>query len=191
MIIETHWKQNNLQYNWQTVFSALNQFLISDDKFLLICVDEGSHKSLSKVDLNKINDVDFVQFLSLPLRKRGEMGVREIRWVLTSKLSSASLLITLSKMPISQKIPLIKFFRYRISRVRRRESVLKSLLGEQFLRFTHIAHAIEPAASPIIISRAFARAVLSLNQNGYLNFERTCFALARSSNFICIRVTGL
>jgi hypothetical protein len=188
LIIESHSTKEISAAEWQTVHSILDEFLCSEDKFLFICRDDRNHSELSSINLESLKDVDLVQFLTLPLYKRGELGFREIRWALTSRISSLGCFIALSKIKFLQNAPIIRNFLIRLSGVRRREKVLELLLGDQFRKSIPIAHHIEPAPASVIISRNFAQALLSINRDGYLNFERTCFALARSSNFSCIRV---
>lgn len=159
-------------------------------EFLLIQEQEDLNSKLNLDTISELPNVDIIQFCTLGLLEKGELGIREIHWKFSKLIAGSNSLNSLfqlfSKLGTA---PILKISR-RIKLMRLRSAALRILLKD----FSHlgiiIPHYIEPRRSTLMLSRAFVQSLLEINLQGRLSLYRACFALARSSNFMSFRISG-
>ena len=175
---------------WIDIVASLERFLESEENYLFI----GSEKDIIDIIPNLPDNfevpIDLIQFCNLKLFEKGELGIREYHWYLSD---------IIVKLPLISGILSTKFLRQR----NYFSAYSKRYLGMLSRRFALeqissglsrfgivIPHYVEPIYSATIVSRDFACSLLEFNRSGLLTYERAFFSLARSSNFICLRIAG-
>jgi len=176
--------------SWPDYELALREWLANGGDFLAIEADSSSECILRAQSQEPLPSVDLVQFCTLKNFEKGELGIRELHWkinnfVVTSKFLKHIILRT----PAGQFQILLRM-RVRYQNMVKRQNALDQIMGCFSRIGILVPHYVEPRESTIVISRNFAKSLLEFNSMGYLTFNRACFALARSSNFKCIRITN-
>ncbi|MFM1951239.1 MAG: hypothetical protein RJA33_33 [Actinomycetota bacterium] len=180
MRIELHGEDSNSHKDWSYYSGILEDFLNSEETELVFCNSLEYHDLVSEV---VSSEIDFMQFYRLQLHRKGELGIREFHWWVTLKISESGL--------FNNKITSIGPFAKRIVRIRERREQLKFMFVNPHKVPNVIPHYVEPVSGSFRMCRRFARALLDFNSEGFLTFERSCFAIARSSNFSCVRISAL
>jgi hypothetical protein len=177
-------------HSWQEFQVVAIDFLKTDENYLLLSGNPEEQRKITSFELNQVPELDLIQFCSLGLFERGDLGIREIHWKVSDFITSSravNLLIwSLTKIPstIFQKLNT----RHKSMQSRKRAVVLM-MRGFAALGYP-IPHYVEPEKSTVIISRSFVLALLEFNPKGDLSFERSIFSLARTANFKCVRISG-
>jgi hypothetical protein len=174
--------------DWGAISAAIKRFLESEEPLLFIGDEEEVVRIIQRFPDNFNANLDLIQFCNLKLFKKGILGIRELHWHTAEMLLRMSLLSkVLSNRFIKDSN---KFGRYsnRYFGMLSRRSSLDQISGGLSSIGLVIPHYVEPVHSATVVSRDFARSLLELNNNGLLTYERSFFALARSSNYKCIRI---
>ena len=176
--------------DWKNYSELLSDFLESERQFLFVGED-----SLRKICLEYLPDIssanlDLVQFCTLGTFDKGALGIRELHWRVSNflVLSRMSRLV-LTRIPFGH-LGLFKPFINRYNGMISRKLVIDRMVGGLAAVGIPIPHYIEPQNSNVIISRQFACSLMRFNPDGLLDFNRACFALSRTSNFRCFRISG-
>lgn len=175
---------------WQDAKAVIVEFLESDYDYLFL--PENDSISIKHFGVSYVYnpDVDLVQFATLRLWQRGELGIRESYWKFL-EVFTASRIISLSIQLLSvSKSPYVSHIVRRYKSMQLRRLAIRRI-SKDFSRFgVVIPHYIEPISSTLFISKNFARALLELNVNNDLSLQRAFFSLARTANFDCVRISG-
>jgi hypothetical protein len=174
--------------SWEACQTALRTFLKTTENYLLLHDKETDIAGLPYLSDSNMPPVDLIQFCKLRVYEKGELGIREGRFLFLKFISE----LMKSKFLIWLIAPLaIKFagkIYTRLAFIKKRQgSISHALMGISGLRDA-IPHYIEPRESTLIMSRKFAIAILDLGRSVEVSLFRISFALARSSNFACVRV---
>lgn len=184
-------KQAASRVTWHEYSLMLEGFLESNEKVFFINMNELEEctpfQSPNIISL----DADLVQFCSLKAFKKGELGIRELHWLISGFLTKSRLLRFILKDSALNKSKRFSTLIQRYQRMLIRKKVNDALLVDLEISGTVIPNYIEPREANLIVSRDFAKALLEFNSEGYLTIQRACFALARSSSFQCFRITRL
>lgn len=175
---------------WQEYELMLLEFLHGDEEFLAICRSPGRGQFRDLYSEALLPKVDFLQFYSLKLFEKGELGVRELHWRINHALVNCKVLKKFDSFMPSLNSLKFQELRSRYRNMVFRKNALNHLLQGFASTGYPVPHYVEPRKSTVVISRQFARSLLEFNSSGELSFVRACFALARSSNFICIRIAS-
>lgn len=164
----------------------LSQFLASDAEYVMFSYDkELVDKVVSANNLNFYN-IDLIQIYKMRLFSRGELGHRELRWVISDRIGKSFIARQICQIQ-SNSVLISPIVNRLSSLLRRRLAVrwwMKSLSDLGIL----IPSFIEPKKSSVLISRRFATAIRELRTEANLDFWRVCFSLARTDNFGCVRI---
>lgn len=173
---------------WEACKPVMQEFLKSDCDFLFIPESESISEEqfrISSIDLPK---VDLIQFATLNLFERGELGIREIHWKISELVTGGNVISRL--LQFFFKFAHIPKIASRYESMRQRRLVVRELSRDVAHFGIVIPHYIEPRDSSIILSRSFVTALLELNNKDKLPMFRAIFALARTSNFDSLRISG-
>jgi hypothetical protein len=177
-------------HSWQEFQVVALDFLETGGDYLFLSRNPEVQRKIMSFELGQVPELDLIQFCSLGLYERGELGIREIHWKVSDFITSSRainvLMSNLAKIPLATVQQLNT--RYKSMQSRRR-AVVFMMRGFATLGYP-IPHFIEPEKSTIIISRYFVLALLEFNSKGDLSFERSFFSLARTANFKCVRISG-
>jgi hypothetical protein len=185
------YEQNVFRKTWLEYSSELNRFLASDEKTLFLRIKEDKKAIIQQSFRVTSLDADLIQFCSLRTFQRGELGIRELHWLVSESLTkSRSLQVIIENIP-SNKSKKISMSIERYQRMLDQKKVNSKLLKDLGANGILISDYIEPQPSNLVLSRDFASALIEFNSNGYLSLERAVFALARSSRFRCYRILGI
>lgn len=187
MMYEFHNHYDN-RSSWLNVKIHIQQYVHSDADYMVICLNQKTHDLLINLRLIGIQELDLIQLLNLPLAKKGALGLWEIRWVILGFLQRTDFIKNIYR--ILKYFNLFRnnpFFNRYANILNRRESFTNQLLVENS-DYTIIPNYVEPKLATFILSKQFSYAILEFNFQDFLSFERACFALARGSNFNCIRL---
>jgi len=131
-----------------------------------------------------------IQFCSLGLFERGDLGIREIHWKVSDFITNSRainlLMWNLTKFPLT----IFQKLNTRLKSMQSRKRAVVSLMRGFATLGYPIPHYVEPKKSTVITSRSFVLALLECNPKGDLSFERSIFSLARTANFKCVRISG-
>jgi hypothetical protein len=191
MSIEIHNINDDVLNSWPDYELILREWLATGGEYLALNADKSSSRILNSICQEPLPKVDLIQLCTLGNFEKGELGIRELHWKLSSVLVSSKFLRrSVLSLPSGRLMALSKL------QIRLQQMVTRKYALDQILRdFSHIGipipHYVEPRTSTIVISQNFAKSLLEFNLKGYLTFDRAYFALARSSNFKCIRITGI
>lgn len=177
--------------NWSNFRITLLQFLESNCDFLLIGKTSEVKFLYTELSEESAISVDLVQFLTLRIYTRGELGIYELRWYLSKYTTSFSFLQKILDLNFIHRILTTNKILIRLKRMQVRRIALESLVGKFLSESLIIPNYIEPIFSTVLISRDFCKALLDLNSSGILTPERAIFALARSAAFKCVRIAKL
>lgn len=177
--------------NWSNFKKILLQFLDSDFDFLLIGESHEVKFLCTKLREESAISIDLVQFLTLKIYTRGELGIYELRWYLSKLTTSFRFLQNILGLIFIHRVFIINDFLSRLRRMQVRRIALESLVGSFLSKGLIIPNYIEPNSSTVLISRVFCTALLDLNSSEFLTPERAIFALARSGAFKCVRIAKL
>lgn len=176
--------------SWKEWKQVISEFLLTEQEFLLFQENENLPKGLLDTPDTDLPDLDLIQFCSLKLFERGELGIREIHWRFSEFVTGCNTVnSTLQFLSRFRFKPVIKVAeRLKLMRIRRKglQALLKGFANYGIL----IPHYIEPQRSTILVSKTFARSLIEINSNGDLSLNRACFALARTANFKCVRISA-
>jgi hypothetical protein len=178
-------------HSWQEFqLVALDFFETGEDYLLLLRNLEHQAKIMSCKN-GLFPELDLIQFCDLGLFERGELGIRELHWKISDFITSSraiELLVRgLAKIPVQA----VKKLNTRHKSMQDRRRAVISLMRGFVTLGLIIPHYVEPRNTTVIISRSFTKALLEFNPNGVLSFERTFFALARTANFKCVRISRI
>jgi hypothetical protein len=174
---------------WDEYAVILREFLKSKDSFLFLDGPITEEYFQRVKTILKSSEVDLVQFHSIKFFGRGTLGIPEWRWVISNCVTGSQLFRRIVR-DVSRKKPRIFYgLVNRCAGMLHRRSAVERLLGDLTKTGIVIPHYIEPGFSTLVISRNFGSALLEYNANGVFSLHRACFALARSSNFLCFRVS--
>ncbi len=191
MRINPHFTTVGEMANWSNFEKILLQFLESDHDFLLV----GQTREVKSV-YNELRDesaisLDLVQFLTLRICIRGELGIYELRWYLSKYATSLPFFQNFLSFKFIHRIFMVNKVLNRLQKMQVRRIALEALVGEVLSKGLIIPNYIEPNFSTVLISRDFCKALLDLNSSEILTPERAIFALARSAAFKCVRIANL
>ncbi len=174
--------------SWDACQKVLRSFLISDEKHLLLYNQEYDLDGLPQLSESDVFSVDLIQFYKLGVLKKGELGIRELHFLLANFISRLMTFKLINRLIAGLTIGLPGEIHKRFTLVnQRQESINAALMSISDLGIV-IPYYIEPYESTLLMSRKFALAILELGSNGDMTLFRICFALTRSSNFVSIRV---
>jgi hypothetical protein len=176
--------------SWNACKPVMQEFLESRCEFLFIPENESISLEQFNVFSPHLPELDLIQFCTLKPYQRGELGIREMHWILSDFIAgNKSIFQLLQFLHKSEIAPISKLF-FRYSSIRNRRSAVQ-VISREFADFgIVIPHYIEPRNSTVFLSRAFVKALLEINVNNELSTFRAIFALARTANFSCIRISG-
>ncbi len=176
--------------DWKNCSELLSNFLESERQFLFVGED-----SLRKICLEYLPDIsstnlDLVQFCTLGTLEKGALGIRELHWRVSNFIVLSRMFrLVLARIPFGH-LGLFKPFIARYNGMISRKLVIDQMVGGLANVGIPIPHYIEPQNSSVIISRQFAYSLMRFNPDGLLDFNRACFALSRTSNFRCFRISN-
>lgn len=176
--------------HWDSYQLILSNFLSTEDTYLIVARDNLSMRILLECNPVEYPQVDLLQFYKIANFRRGELGIREIRWKFSNYLVNSNFLKNNLSDTTKLGALLPDKFLQRYIRMQNRYLGLRKLMGDLADIGIAIPNYIEPHDSTIVLSRKFAQSLLEFNSSGKISFYRAIFAIARSSNHICIRVTG-
>jgi hypothetical protein len=166
----------------------MREFLESDCDFLFIPENDSissEHFQISSLDLPQ---VDLIQFFTLKPFQRGELGIREIHWIISDFVTGKREIVHLLRF-IFKFVPIPKIAD-RYESMRNRGSIVR-IISKDLAHFgIVIPHYIEPRDATIFLSRSFVEALLEMNSKGQLSLARAIFALARTANFNALRISS-
>ena len=176
--------------SWKECKQIISEFLLTEDEFLLFPENENLPIQLLNSPDMDLPNLDVIQFCSLKLFERGELGIREIHWRFSEFITSCDAIYSLLQyLSRSRFKPVIRVVQ-RLRLMRSRRKGLQTLLNGFANYGIPIPHYIEPQSSTIMVSKTFAQSLIEVNSKGDLLFNRACFALARTANFKCVRISG-
>lgn len=176
--------------SWDVCKPVMHKFLETDCEFLFIPESDSISLELFHVSSLHFPQVDLIQIATLKLFQRGELGIREFHWKISEFVTGNSSIFWLFQFLHKYEfVPVSRLaMKYKSMRIRR--SALRSI-SKDFANFgIVIPHYIEPRNSTFFLSRSFVKALLEINRNDELSMARVIFALARTANFDCLRVSG-
>ncbi len=191
MSIEIHAITDKASISWADYEVILREWLAAGGEFLALNADDLSVSILNEHFHGPLPEVDLIQFCSLGKFEKGELGIREIHWKTSDFLVSSSFLRKSILCFSSWQLPILSRMQIRFQNMVTRKDALDQILGRISFIGIPIPHYVEPRESTVVFSRNFAKSLLEFNSKGYLSFSRACFALARSSNFKCIRMIDI
>ncbi len=176
--------------DWNKYSPLLSNFLATEQEYLLLGGD-----CLGRIWLGYLPDIstanlDLVQFCTLGLFEKGALGIRELHWRVSNYIVTSKILRFLVTRITFGYLGPFRSFVARYNGMISRKLAIDQMVGNLVNLGIPILHYVEPQDSNVIISREFANALLLFNPDGLLDFSRACFALARTSNFRCIRISG-
>ena len=174
---------------WDEYAVILREFLKSKDSYLFLGGPTTEEYAERVKTILKSSEVDLVQFHSLKILGRGALGIPEWRWVISSCITGSQLFRRIVRDASQKKLHIFDGLVIRCVGMLHRRSAVERLLGDLTKTGIAIPHYIEPDISILVISRNFGSALLEYNANGVFSLHRACFALARSSNFLCFRIS--
>jgi hypothetical protein len=176
--------------SWLDFQDVAIDFLESGEDYLLLSKNSEEQQKFTSFELGQVPELDLIQFCSLGLFERGDLGIREIHWKVSDFITSSRainlLMWNLTKIPSTTFQKLSTRHKSMQSRKRAVDLLMRGFatLG------CPIPHYVEPKKSTVIISRSLVLALLEFNSKGDLSFERSFFSLARTANFKCVRISG-
>lgn len=174
---------------WVECVGILERFLEGDNNYLYL--GDSTVEELLHVNHAKFSDkIDLVQFNTLKIFEKGELGIRELHWILSNYIASSRLLRLVFFIIPFKRHNFVRHSLMRFQHMQKRRTVIAGLLGDFGVLGIAIPSYIEPRVSSFLLSRKFVSALLEFNSGGYLTLQRACFALARSSSYYCIRISG-
>lgn len=174
---------------WEACKPVMQEFLKSDCDFLFIPESESISPERFLISSIDLPQVDLIQFATLKLFERGELGIREIHWKISELVTGGSAISRL--LQFFFKFAHIAKIASRHESMRHRRLVVRELSKDVAHFGIVIPHYIEPRDSSIIVSRSFVTALLELNNRDHLSMFRAIFALARTANFDSLRISDL
>lgn len=174
---------------WETCKPVMQEFLKSNCDFLFIPESESISPERFRISSLDLPQVDLIQFSTLNLFERGELGIREIHWKITELITGDNAISRLLQFLF--KFAHIPKIASRYESMRHRRLVVRELSKDLAHFGIVIPHYIEPRDSSIVLSRSFVTALLELNKKDHLSMFRAIFALARTSNFDSLRISGV
>lgn len=173
---------------WIDVVTSLESFLESDENYLFI----GSEKDIINIIPNLPDNfevyIDFIQFCNLNSFEKGELGVREFHWYLSEVIVNSPLLSSIFSINFLRQRNFLSAYSKRFLGMLSRRFALEQISSGLSRFGIVIPHYVEPIHSATIVSRDFACSLLEFNRSALLTYERAFFSLARSSNYICLRI---
>lgn len=176
--------------SWETCKPVIQEFLESPCDFLFIPESESISPEKFQLASLRFPEVDVIQFASLRFWQRGELGIGEFHWIFSEFLSVNKFIFLFSRLFLESKISSISKLAIRYESMQTRHSAVRAI-SKDFANFgIVIPHYIEPVNSTIFLSRAFAKALLEINESDELSMFRVIFALSRTANFSGLRISG-
>ena len=77
-------------HSWQEFHVVALEFLDTDEDFLLLSRNPEEQEKIMSFELGQVPGLDLIQFCSLGLFERGELGIREIHWKVSDFITSSS-----------------------------------------------------------------------------------------------------
>lgn len=175
--------------SWREFETVASNFLKSGESSLFIGGDLDLQEKIESFDAELLPDLDLVQFCNLRLLEKGELGIREIHWKVSDVLTGSKTIYLL--LSFFSKIPFKYVHKYeaRFTSMRVRRNSLVSIMRIFNMIGMAIPHYIEPRNTSVVMSRTYVHELLEFNSKGILSFERAFFALARTANYKCVRIT--
>ena len=175
--------------SWKEFQIVAQDFLETGEGHLLISRDFKERAKITLLAMKQFPDLDLIQLCSLGLFRKGELGIRELHFKISELITRSRLIDLLMRglwtVPIKRLQKLNA--RHKSMQDRRRAVIL--MLRDFAALGTIIPHYVEPRNTTMIFSRTFVRALLEFNTKGELSLERSIFALARTANFKCARIS--
>jgi hypothetical protein len=190
MNVKNFQNENTQIQNWSDYQSALIEFLASDERFIVLGNEGEIFEILMNLNVDSISQIDLLQFCDLGILGRGYLGIRELRWKISHFLVKSNLVSKTTCALTFVTAGATRKLQQRYNQMQTRNSAINNLVGELAGLGIAIPHYIEPCVSTVVISRKFAEALVELNSSGTLTFHRGIFAIARSSNYVCLRISG-
>jgi len=186
-----NFQNENIQIqNWSDYQSALIEFLASNERFIVLGNEKENLKILMNFNVDSISQIDLLQFCDLGILGRGYLGISELRWKISHFLVSSNLVSKVARVLTFVTAGTTRKLQQRYAQIQTRSSSINNLVGELANLGIAIPHYIEPRVSTVVISRKFAEALVEFNSSGTLTFHRAIFAIARSSIYVCLRISG-
>lgn len=173
---------------WEACKPAMQEFLKSDCDFLFIPESESISPEQFRISSLDLPQVDLIQFATLNLFERGELGIREMHWKISELVTGGDVIPHL--LQFFFKFAPIPKIASRYESMRHRRLVVRELSKDLAHFGIVIPHYIEPRDSSIFLSRSFVTALLEVNSKDQLSMFRAIFALARTANFDSLRISG-
>lgn len=173
---------------WEACKPVMQEFLKSDCDFLFIPESESISPEQFRIPPIDLPQVDLIQFATLNLFERGELGIREMHWKISELVTGGNAISRL--LQFFFKFAPIPKIANRYESMLQRRFVVRELSKDVAHFGIVIPHYIEPRDSSIFLSRSFVTALLELNSRDQLPMFRAIFALARTANFDCLRISG-
>ena len=190
MYVKIFQDENSQIQNWSDYQSALIEFLASNERFIVLGNEKENFEILLNLNADAISQIDLLQFCDLGILGRGYLGIRELRWKISHFLVSSKLVSKAIRALTFVTAGATRKLQQRYSQMQIRNSAINNIVGNLAKLGIAIPHYIEPCVSTVVISRKFATALVELNSSGTLTFQRAIFAIARSSNYVCLRISG-
>jgi hypothetical protein len=176
---------------WKEFQGVAQDFLGTGEDYLLLPRNSEEQAKIMSFEPGQVPDLDLIQFCSLSLLERGELGIREIHWKVSDSLTgSRAIDLLMGALAKIQVQPIQKLHARYLSMQNRKQALVSIIRGFALLGIV-IPHYIEPRNSSLVMSRSFVKVLLEFNAAGELSLERAFFALARTANYKCVRISEL
>ncbi len=176
--------------SWQDFELIALDFLSIEESYLFLVRDSDLGAKILSYDDDSLPDLDLIQFFDLHLFEQGELGIREIHWRVANLLTSSGVVNFLIGASVNIQIKRVQKLHARYFSMLTRKRSLMSIMKDFAQLGNTIPHFIEPRNSSLVMSRTFVEALLEFNSAGELSLERAFFALARTANYKCVRISG-
>lgn len=176
---------------WKEFQVVALDFLGTGEDYLLLPRNPEEQGKIMSFEPGQVPDLDLIQLCNLGLLGRGELGIREIHWKVSDLIiGSRAIELLIGTLEKIQVKPFQKLHARYLSMQNRKRSLISIVRGFALMGIA-IPHYIEPQNSSLLMSRSFVKALLEFNTTGELSFERAFFALARTANYKCVRISGV
>ena len=174
---------------WKEFQVVAHDFLGTGEDYLLLPRNSEEQAKIMSFEQGQVPDLDLIQFCNLGLLERGELGIREIHWKVSDLLTGSGAINLLLGALMKIQVQPFKKLQARYISMHNRKQALVSIMRGFALLGIFIPHYIEPRNSSLVMSRSFVKVLLEFNAAGELSFERAFFALARTANYKCVRIS--
>ena len=176
---------------WKEFQVVAQDFLGTGEDYLLLPRNSEEQAKIMSFEPGQVPDLDLIQLRDLSLLERGELGIREIHWKVSYLLTGSGAIDLLMGALTKIQVKPIKKLHDRYLSMQNRKQALVSIMRGFALLGIVIPHYIEPRSSSLVMSRSFVKVLLEFNADGELSLERAFFALARTANYKCVRISGV